>query len=90
MMQTPDAVPDDGLIDITVVGRLSKLGFIAKVPSLFSGKIFRYKEVLHTRGREFSISASPFSYMEVDGEAAGITPVHIGIIPHGIRVVSNL
>lgn len=90
MMQTPDAVPDDGLIDVTVVGELSKWKFLAKVPSLFKGDIYRHKEVHHTRGRQIDISAAPYSYMEVDGEPVGITPVRIEIVPAGVQVVSNL
>lgn len=90
MMQTPGAVPDDGLIDVTVVGRLSKLKFLTKVPSLFKGSIYRHKEVVHTRGRAVDISATPYSYMEVDGEPVGVTPVHIEVVPAGVQVVSNL
>lgn len=90
LMQTPDAVPDDGLIDLTVVRAISKPKFIFKVPSLKNGRIFRNKEVIHTRGKVIDISSSPSSYMEVDGETVGITPVHITLIPAGINVVSNL
>jgi YegS/Rv2252/BmrU family lipid kinase len=90
MMQTPDAVPDDGLIDLTVVGKISKWSFLAKVPSLFKGNIFKYKEVVHTRGRRIGIWATPYSFMEVDGEPIGITPVQIDVIPAGVQVVSNL
>ena len=89
MMQTPEAIPDDGLIDLTVVRKLSKVRFLANVPILLNGKIFRVKEVIHTRGRRIDISATPYSYMEVDGEAVGITPVHISVIPNGIKVVSD-
>ena len=90
MRQTPDAVPDDGLIDLTVVGKLSKWKFLVKVPSLFKGNIFKNKEVMHTRGRVIDVSAAPYSYMEVDGEPVGITPVRIEVIPAGVKVVSNL
>ena len=88
MMQTPEAIPDDGLIDLTVVRKLSKVKFLLKVPTLLNGTIFKNKEVLHTRGRRIDISAAPYSYMEVDGEAVGITPVHISVIPGGVKVVS--
>ena len=90
MMQTPEAVPDDGLIDLTVVGKISKWNFLSKVPSLFKGNIFKYKEVMHTRGRRIGIWATPYSFMEVDGEPIGITPVQIEVIPAGVQVVSNL
>ncbi|MBQ2599196.1 MAG: diacylglycerol kinase family lipid kinase, partial [Bacteroidales bacterium] len=90
MRQTPDAIPDDGLINVTVVGKLSKWKFLSKVPSLFKGDIYRHKEVRHTTGRRVEISAAPYSYMEVDGEPVGITPVRIEVIPAGVQVVSNL
>ena len=90
MRQTPGAVPDDGLIDVTVVGRLSKWKFLLKVPSLFDGSIYKHKEVTHTRGRRICISAAPYSFMEVDGEPVGITPVAVEVIPAGVRVVSGL
>lgn len=90
MRQTPDAVPDDGLINVTVVGKLSKWKFLSKVPSLFKGDIYRHKEVRHTTGWRVEISAAPYSYMEVDGEPVGITPVRIEVIPAGVQVVSNL
>lgn len=90
MRQTPDAIPDDGLINVTVVGKLSKWKFLSKVPSLFRGDIYRHKEVRHTTGRRVEISAAPYSYMEVDGEPVGITPVRIEVIPAGVQVVSNL
>lgn len=90
MRQTPDAVPDDGLINVTVVGKLSKWKFLSKVPSLFKGDIYRHKEVRHTTGRRVEISAAPYSYMEVDGEPVGITPVHVAVIPAGVKVVSNM
>ena len=90
MRQAPDAVPDDGLINVTVVGKLSKWKFLSKVPSLFKGDIYRHKEVRHTTGRRVEISAAPYSYMEVDGEPVGITPVRIEVIPAGVQVVSNL
>ena len=90
MMQTPAAVPDDGLIDVTVVGNLSKLKFLVKVPTLLRGNIYKNKEVMHTRGRSVDIQATPYSYMEVDGEPVGITPVHVEVIPGGVQVVSYL
>lgn len=90
MMQTPDALFDDGLIDVTVVKNLSKLRLITKVPSLFNGKILSAKEVVHSRGKVLEITASPDSFMEVDGESVGNTPVRIEVIPSAIRIVSNL
>lgn len=88
MMQTPDAIPDDGLINLTVIERINKFSFLKKVPSLFKGTIYQIKEVHHTTGRHIDIEAVPYSYMEVDGETVGRTPVTVDIIPDAIKVVS--
>lgn len=88
MMQTPEAVFDDGLIDLTIVKKIGKISFLLKVRSLFKGDIFKYKCVEHTRARHIEIFAAPYSYMEVDGEPIGITPVTVDIIPAAIKVVS--
>ena len=90
MRQTPDAISDDGLINVTVVGKLSKWKFLSKVPSLFKGDIYKHKEVKHTVGHTVEIEAASYSYMEVDGEPVGITPVRIEVIPAGVQVVSSL
>ena len=89
MQQTPDAEPDDGLVNVTVVGRLSKQKFLSRVPSLFKGTLYKHPEVVHTRGQVVEITADPFSYMEVDGESVGITPARVEVIPAGVKVVSD-
>jgi len=89
MMQTPDAIPDDGLINITVIKRLSKVTFLKKVPALFKGTIYQYEDlVLHTAGKKIEIEALPYSFIEIDGEMGGRTPVVVEVIPSAIRVVS--
>lgn len=90
MRQTPEAVFDDGLIDLTVVKKLSKLIFLSKVKRLYDGTLYEEKKhVSHTRGKLIEISANPYSYMEVDGEPVGMTPVSVEIIPNAVKVVSD-
>ncbi len=89
MMQTPDAAFDDGLIDMTVTGRLSKVKFVAKVRTLFNGTIKTLREVEYERAKCFHIEAEPASYVEIDGEACGTTPATFTIIPLAINVITN-
>lgn len=90
MMQTPQAQFDDGLVDITVIGRLSKAGLIFKLPRLYNGTVLEIKNAYHARGKKIEIFANPYSYMEVDGELVGVTPVTVEIIPNAVKVVSNI
>ena len=89
MMQTPDAIIDDGLINLTVVKKFSKLKFLEKIPSLFKGTIYQYKDqVVHTMGKTLEIEAAPYSFIEVDGETVGRTPVKVEVIHSAVKVVS--
>ncbi|MBQ0122911.1 MAG: diacylglycerol kinase family lipid kinase [Bacteroidales bacterium] len=91
MMQTPGAVPDDGLIDVTVIRKMNKLRALVNIPRLFDGSVIKMKKLAFcTRARHIEIFASPYSYMEVDGEPVGITPVTVDIVPAAIKVVSAL
>lgn len=89
MMQTPEAIPDDGLLEVTVIKKLNKAKFLSKVPALFEGTIYKYEEAIHTRGTHIEVDAVPYSFIEVDGEVIGRTPVTLDIIPSAINVVSR-
>lgn len=90
MLQTPDAVCDDGLMDITVTRKISRAKFMASVKKLYDGTITKLKEVSTTRGKVFEIFANPASHMEVDGEYVGVTPARLSIIPAAVNVISNI
>lgn len=90
MLQTPDAVCDDGLMDITITRKVSRTKFMASVKKLYDGTITKMKEVSTTRGKVFEIFANPASHMEVDGEYVGVTPARLSIIPAAVNVISNM
>ncbi|MBR4213488.1 MAG: diacylglycerol kinase family lipid kinase [Bacteroidales bacterium] len=91
MMETPKAVIDDGLLDLTVVKKLWKGKFLFATRRLFDGTVLEMKEVLHTRARNtIEIEATPASFMEVDGEPVGCSPAKCTLIPAAVKVVTNL
>ena len=90
MIQTPNAKFDDGLIDLTVIKDIPKSKILRKIPTLFTGKIHDVNEVIHTRARVLEISAEPESFVEVDGEEVGLSPIRVEVIPAAVRVITNL
>ena len=91
MMETPKAVIDDGLLDLTVVKKLWKGKFLFATKRLFNGTVLDMKEVLHTRAKNtIEIEATPASFMEVDGEPVGCSPARCTLIPAAVKVVTNL
>lgn len=74
MKISPHSKADDGILELTVVNRLSRLKLLLVFGTVFSGKHLRFKEVHQLKGTEFLLSADRKVYRHVDGDSAGRTP----------------
>lgn len=90
MMQTPEALPDDGLFDITVIKKLSKAEVVRSLKLLYNGLILKHPKVEGYKGKDISIESEPLMHLELDGESLGHSPIKFEIIPRSINVVHNL
>jgi len=88
MMQAPLALPDDGLLDLTVIRKLSKFAVLRNVPKLFDGSFTRLPMVFTDQGDNISIEAEGL-LIEADGESVGQTPCSIGILPRALHVITG-
>jgi len=89
MKIAPQAEPDDGLFDITVVHQLSKLKLLLVFISVFWGKHIHFKEVKTFKGRTISIQSSTSLYVHADGEYIGLTPLSIHLKPKALGVLTR-
>ncbi len=87
MRQTPDALPDDGLLDITVIKSMSKLEIIKDLQMLYDGTILSHPKVDGYRSNNLHVISDPVLYAEADGESLGHTPAEFSIIPSGIKII---
>ncbi len=87
MIQMPEAIADDGLFDVTTIRRISKLGVLRRLGSLYNGKIYKIKRISLDRGRKIRIESSPEIPLEVDGEGLGYSPFEFEIVDKAVRVV---
>ncbi|MBR5671507.1 MAG: diacylglycerol kinase family lipid kinase [Bacteroidales bacterium] len=87
MMQTPEALPDDGLLEVTVIKKIPKLKVLFNIKKLYSGDIFTIKQVIHTKAKEVHVETFPTAKVEVDGEAVGFCPVSVTMLPHALRII---
>ena len=87
MQQTPYALFDDGLMDMTVIRKMSKSKIMRKFKCLYSGNIYAVPGVMHLQAKKIEIETWPESRIEIDGEAVGNSPFCFELVPHGIRVV---
>lgn len=64
----PDASYTDGLLDICIAGPISKLMLLRILPTAFSGKHLRFKNVFSYRVEKISIKTSAPLWVQTDGE----------------------
>jgi YegS/Rv2252/BmrU family lipid kinase len=89
MMQLPNAIPDDGLFDVTLIEKTTKMRVIRNIKNLYDGSFIKMKEVKTFTGKKFSITAFPPDKLnlETDGESLGHSPLDFEIIPQSVCLV---
>ena len=87
MRQTPDAVPDDGLLDITVIREMGRIEIIRSLKILYDGTILSHPKVDGYRSNNLIVRSEQVLFAEADGESLGHTPVEFSIIPAAIQIV---
>jgi YegS/Rv2252/BmrU family lipid kinase len=87
MRQTPDALPDDGLLDVTVINGMGKLEIIRNLNILYNGKILSHPKVDGYRCKNLKIISEKKIWVEADGESLGHTPAEFSILPASIRII---
>ncbi|MGY1947568.1 YegS/Rv2252/BmrU family lipid kinase [Nocardia asiatica] len=86
MLICPDAVMDDGLLDLTVVGALSRVKMLRLLPALSAGKRQDHPEVKQFRAAAVTLSAAG-APATADGEPAGTLPITIRAVPAALTVL---
>ncbi len=88
MRAAPDAMLDDGLLEVVVLESLSKLAFLTKVlPKVFKGTHIELPSVHVYRAAEVEISADrPFT-MYADGDPIGELPVRVRAVRGAVSVL---
>lgn len=89
MQIAPDAVPDDGLLDVCVVGDLSRLGVLRLVPKLYSGAHRFHPAVELLRCVAVHAESTVRVRCQADGELVGDLPARFRIHPGGLRCVTG-
>jgi len=87
MMQTPFAVPDDGLFNVTLVKNISRGNILLSLKKLYDGTILEHPQVSGFTGKDIRIESNPRIFLEADGESLGHSPVRLRIIPKSINIV---
>jgi diacylglycerol kinase family enzyme len=69
MRQCPEAIPDDGLLDVVMIEKVSILKVLLNIKNLFAGShVKKLKEVSMFKTNSLEINTDPFISGEVEGE----------------------
>jgi YegS/Rv2252/BmrU family lipid kinase len=87
MRQTPNAFPDDGLLDVTIINGMGKFEIIRNLKILYDGTILNHPKIDGYKCKNLKVTSESIIYTEADGESLGHTPVEFSIIPASINIV---
>lgn len=89
MKQLPAAIPDDGLFDVTVIRKTTKLRVVLNIKKLFDGSFIQMPEVDTFKGKKIVITSTPRHsiFLETDGESLGSSPLEFTIVPRAVRLI---
>ena len=86
MMICPGAEPDDGLLDVLLIGDLTKRDLLVTLPKTYAGKHLPHPKAELLRGAAVSVEAERPLPVELDGEQPGTTPARFELERRGLRV----
>jgi YegS/Rv2252/BmrU family lipid kinase len=89
MYAAPDALLDDGLLEVVVCESVSKLRFLTRIlPKVFKGTHVHEPSVRVFRAREIALSADrPFT-MYADGDPIGELPLRVSALPGAVTMLT--
>ncbi len=84
-------IPDDGLLDVTILSTQTEISTLGAVSSLMTGALrgvaSQHNDVLYLRTNRIKVTTNPPQKVTVDGELRGTTPIEVECIPLSLNVM---
>jgi YegS/Rv2252/BmrU family lipid kinase len=87
MRIAPAARPDDGLLDVVLLGALGRPELVRWLPTLYWGGHLANPKVRTWRAGRVRIDAAPPAPVQLDGELGAHTPLEVSILPGALRLL---
>ena len=85
-LMAPTAEIDDGLFDITLVKKISRMRLLKGLVKIKTGEHIHLEEIDTFKAKHIKIESDKPLVLTPDGELLGITPVEILCLKHAIEV----
>jgi YegS/Rv2252/BmrU family lipid kinase len=86
MMICPDASSDDGLLDVLLIGDLTKRDLLTTLPKTYRGRHLPHPKAELLRGPTVTVESDEPLPIQLDGEQPGTTPARFEVVPRALRL----
>jgi len=87
MLVAPDALPDDGVFHITVIGNLPLHRIFSNLTHLYNGRIHQVEGVAGFTGTRVEAASNQPVLLDIDGEGPGTLPSIMSLIPGALNLI---
>jgi diacylglycerol kinase (ATP) len=87
MQVAPLARVDDGLLDVVMVQKVSKVEFLLQLPRVFKGTHLSHRCVFSDKSYRVTLETSTPMPVLADGEIVGQTPVTFEVVPGAVKMI---
>lgn len=87
MMPAPEAVLDDGLLDVCLIKKVNRLKLLRFFPKFIKGTHGSIEEVSFYKGRRIEVKCNEDIFLNLDGEVSRVREAVFEVIPQGICIV---
>jgi diacylglycerol kinase (ATP) len=85
MLMAPSASPDDGILDVVLIGDISSIELALNIRRLYRGTHMSHPKVRGLTGQEILVESNAAIPLEMDGEQPGTTPFRVHVEPRSLR-----
>ncbi len=85
----PEAIIDDGLLDVTILGKLKRSRLLRLFPTIYSGRHVEQKEISTHKATSIKICSPEAMLLGPDGEFCGHSPADIRCLPRDLTIFSD-
>jgi diacylglycerol kinase (ATP) len=85
-LMAPGAKIDDGLLDVTIAGKMTRRRLLKCFPKIFTGEHVDLPEIETYQAKKIKIECDETKVLTPDGELIGITPVTVECIQGAVEV----
>ena len=88
MFTAPDADLEDGLLDVLIVGDMSKPDLLRSLPRIYKGTHLTHPKVNMKKAKEIEVkSLGGKMHLQADGELLGEVPARFRILPAALNII---